>query len=195
MKEKDYIKYLKQKSWFHGTTLSEWARIRKYKVRCDFNEGSELDFGYGFYLTPTFKQAASYINRTLPYRDDYDEPIVIEFELCLNDIINDYKHTVFLHFDEEFAKFVIQCRSHPMEKTHDYDFILGVMTDSNPKQLFNDYRHHNISFDEVLNGLMKWNSMEQLSLHNQDLCDILRVKKVTKINTGEELDFYVLGKI
>ena len=45
MKEKDLDKYLKQKTWFHGTTLKGWRSICKYGVESDYNFGNELDYG------------------------------------------------------------------------------------------------------------------------------------------------------
>lgn len=195
MKEKQYEKYMKQISWFHGTTLKEWKKICKYKVQSDYNKGTELDFGQGFYLAPSYRQAANYISRYLPYQGSNEIAVVIEFELCLDYLRDKYKHTRFLHFDEEFADFVIMNRDNPTRIHHDYDFIVGVMTDSNPRELMKKYRKNIITHDELRRGLMKWNSMEQVSLHNQEICDILNVKKITIVNTGKELDFNEYGRI
>ncbi len=42
-------KYLKQKSWFHGTTLSGFESLCRQSVLADYNRGNSLDFGDGFY--------------------------------------------------------------------------------------------------------------------------------------------------
>lgn len=192
MKEKTYEKYMKQTSWFHGTTLEKWDQICKHKVRWDYNEGSELDFGWGFYLAPTYSQAENYIKRAIPYmkKDETKIPVVIEFELCLEKIANKYKHTCFLHFNDEFAEFVIMNRNDPTKMYHNYDFIIGVMTDSNPENLINNYRNGIITYEALKKALMKWNSMEQVSLHNREICDILKVNKITLVNNGEKLNIY-----
>lgn len=57
-------KHLKQSKWYHATTLNGWRDICKYKLRVRHNIGNELDFGYGFYLTPILDQAKSLILRT-----------------------------------------------------------------------------------------------------------------------------------
>ena len=164
----------------------------KSGVKWDYNKGLESDFGYGFYLAPKFKQAESYITRMLPYiqGDDKEKiPIVIEFELNVEKLINKgYSYTKFLHFDEEFAEFVANCRLNPDKRAHNYDFIIGVMTDSNPLKLIDDYRRKIISKEELLRGLLKWNSMEQISIHNQAICDTLSVKRVYNVNEDKEED-------
>lgn len=190
MKQKELEKYLKQETWYHGTTLEGWNEIRKMGVISNYNFGNKLDFGYGFYLAPKYKQAESYILRNIPYMiNKNSKPIVIEFELCLDKLIDEYKYKCFLHRDEEFAEFVINNRLNPKKRNHDYDFIIGVMTDSNPIDLIDKYQRNQISLNDVKDGLLKWNSMEQLSLHNQDICDKLRVKRVFLVNEGKELDF------
>lgn len=35
MKEKDYNKYIQKDAWYHGTTLSGWKDLCKYKVQHD----------------------------------------------------------------------------------------------------------------------------------------------------------------
>lgn len=54
-------KYLMNNSWYHGTTLLGWKQICELKVQAKHNVGHELDFEYGFYLSPSFDQAAYYI--------------------------------------------------------------------------------------------------------------------------------------
>lgn len=190
MKEKEYQKYLNQKSWYHGTTLEGLKGIKEKGVMANYNRGNELDFGYGFYLTPTYKQAESYVKRNLPYfrvnNIGDKKGVIIQFELCLKDLMDKYNHASFLHFDKDFAEFVIKNRLYPKERKHNYDFILGVMSDSNPYILIADYRNKIITYEDLVIGLQKWNSMEQLSLHNQNLCDILKIKEITYLNDREE---------
>lgn len=109
----------------------------------------------------------------LPYLDNENEEekqaVVIEFSLNLSQLVEVYLHTHFFHYDEEFAEFVIDNRSYPDALKHNYDFIIGVMSDSNPEGLLADYRLNKISKEELIHGMMKWTSVEQLSLHNQDI--------------------------
>ncbi|MDA8234569.1 MAG: hypothetical protein M0Z31_07225 [Clostridia bacterium] len=84
-------KYLNKDKWYHGTTLYNWKRLCLLGVKADYNIGNELDFGYGFYLTPEKKQAEYYIENLLNYTIEGDfglplkniadkkTPIIIEF--------------------------------------------------------------------------------------------------------------------
>ena len=192
MKEKEFNKYVAQGTWFHGTNLSGWRSLCQKKVQSDFNLGTELDFGAGFYLAPTFKQAESYISRILPYIehevDGDKEAVVIEFELNLSKVGKCFKLKSFLHFDDVFAKFVFYNRMYPSTRMHDYDCVIGVMSDSNPDSLMMEYRAGLISMDEVLQGLKQWTSMVQVSLNSQKICDILVAKRAVLLSQGKELD-------
>ena len=110
MKEKDLNKYLKQNTWFHGTTLEGWNESCKYGVRVNYNRGNELDYGYGFYLASKYKQAESFILRNISFMFNIPEqlrkPVVIEFELNLEKIMINYKYKVFLHREDDFFEFV-----------------------------------------------------------------------------------------
>lgn len=103
--------------------------------------------------------------------DDSLKPVVIEFQLCLDDLLNEYNYKVFLHRDDEFVDFLILNRMNPKIKAHKYDFVIGVMSDSNPDDLIEKYRENQITTKELKEALKKWNSMEQLSLHNQNIGD------------------------
>ena len=101
MKDKELEKYLKQTSWFHGTTLEGFLEMQRIGIRADYNLGNQLDFGYGFYLAPKYKQAESYILRNIPFMkgvgNNIHIPVVIEFELCLIDILNNYNYKTIYH--------------------------------------------------------------------------------------------------
>lgn len=196
MKEKRYIKYLEQNSWYHGTTLQQCENILQKGIIYNYNEGTELDFGYGFYLTPKFKQAEHYITRMLPYIPGEEEktPVVIEFEFNCSAYIETNPNTKFLKYDEEFARFVLENRKNPDSLTHEFDFVIGVMSDSNPVGELIKLRNGELSEEDVILSFMKGTSMEQLSLHTQDLCDKLIVKKVTFVTDGKELDINDIKK-
>ncbi len=192
MKQKELEKYLKQETWYHATTLTGWKNICKEKVQVEYNKGSELDFGYGFYLTPKYEQAKRYIDRMLPYlpkkNTDDQIPVIIEFNLCLKYLMNQYTFKSFINFNEEFADFVFMNRINPNNKNHEYDFIIGVMTDANPIKLLLEFRNGNIDKKEVISNFEKGNSMQQLSLHNQAICDKLIVTRAICLDNGKELD-------
>lgn len=196
------IRKLSSTRWFHATTQSNYENILKQGVVVDYNRYGELDFGYGFYLTTEEKCAESYISRLLQFRDDTntttDPAVIMEYELCPLDwfISNDYNTAIFPAFDDGFAEFVFQNRLNCSSgvQQHTYDVIYGVMSDSSPTALLLQYRAEEITQKDVIEGLKKGTSMKQISLHRQDLCDAITLKRAyvydIKTNERKELDIH-----
>ncbi|MDP4093114.1 MAG: DUF3990 domain-containing protein [Bacillota bacterium] len=198
------LKHVKKEKWYHGTTLEGFKSILSKGVIVDYNKGTELDFGFGFYLTPEFEQAERYIkkilefdikmNKELPMKDDEDSkiPVVIEFDFKPLAIIAEekYKFKSLNQYDDEFAEFVFFNRIENAygENQHEYDMIFGVMSDSTPIILIQQYRDNIISKEEVIHQLKKTTSFKQLSLHRQELCDIIKPTKAILIGLGKELN-------
>lgn len=207
--DKKIKKYLSQKKWYHGTTLDNAKKIRKMGVIADYNKGNELDFGFGFYLTPKKDQASSFIKRILEYNKDKvgqslaeslgiktkcnkdkEIPVVIEFDFEPLDWFEgkEYKCKILNSYDNEFAEFVFNNRMNNYDIQHDYDLIFGVMSDSLPIILIQRYKNGELKKDDVIEGLKKQTSAKQLSIHNQNICDIIKVNKIYDIYSGKELD-------
>ncbi|MBE6891898.1 MAG: DUF3990 domain-containing protein [Ruminococcaceae bacterium] len=186
-------KILSNNRWFHATTYSDYINIKEKGIIVDHNRGSELDFGYGFYLTTTAKLSESYISRL--YRNklsfNFDEtPVVMEFSFVPIDYCSNqtFKFHAFLDFDETFANFVFTNRLNCKTKLqqHDYDLIYGVMSDSAPTRLLLDYRAGELTKEEVILALQKSNSMKQLSIHNQIICSSLELTRAYTYNPNDQ---------
>ena len=186
--------------WYHATTKSNFENLLKTGVIADYNRGSELDFGYGFYLTVSEEMAERYISRLFgSIQDGNSEPLVImEYEFLPIEwfLSDDYRSKVFPKFDDEFAEFVfmnrLECKT--KKQQHEYDVIYGVMSDSVPTKLLLAFRAGEISKEEVLEGLKKSNSMKQICIHNQSLCDTISLSRAyeydPKTNERKELALY-----
>lgn len=57
------------------------------------------------------------------------------------------------------------------------------MSDSVPAQLLPKYKADEIDKDDVIEGLKKSNSMKQLSIHNQEICNDISLSKLYLFNT------------
>ena len=129
------------------------------------------------------------------YAED-DKPMILGFEFTPLEWFenDDYLTKIFAKFDDEFAIFVFENRTEYIDgsKQHDYDVIYGVMSDAVPTLLIQQYKFGTITKEEAIEGLKKPTSMKQISLHNQKLCDIIRLKEAYVIdlenNEREELD-------
>lgn len=198
------IKHLSNDKWYHGTTLDGWKSICKFGVLANYNIGLELDFGYGFYLTPKQQEAENYIINILKFENDINvgiplkenkdakTPVVVEFSFVPFQWYSEGKHNFnfFNAYDDDFAEFVFNNRIENINgnRQHNYDIIFGVMSDSIPVLLIQKYKNGEISREEVIAGLKKPTSNKQLSLHRQELCDIIVPTKAILIENREELN-------
>ena len=179
MKDKT-IKCLQYNRWYHATSTSGFQNICANGVISQHNIGHELDFGYGFYLCPTSEAAENYISRL---RDMYpdEELIIIEFEFCPFDWFqgSDFNTITFEKYDDEFAEFIFYNRTENVwgENQHPYDCIFGVMSDSLPTKIVQDYKAGVLTRESAIKDLKKSTSVKQISLHNQTLCDTLTITR------------------
>ena len=108
-----------------------------------------------------------------------------------------YKTRIFGKYDDDFAVFVFENRTQNIYGTnqHDYDVIYGVMSDSVPTQAILEYKIGIKTKEEVLESFKKATSMKQLSLHNQKLCDIIKLSEAYTIDriTGERKELNING--
>ena len=187
------IKFFSQEIWYHGTTLNEWKSICRNGIICNYNIGTSLDFGCGFYLSPSKSNTESYAINTAKYNlaeeEDANIPIVLEFNYTpLCDIEDENNVRYFANYDEEFAKFVFECRKNYLsENTHPYIITAGVMTDTFPAKVMQEYFSGERTMNSVVEEFKKGTSRKQLCLHTQRLCDKLVLSKAYIVN-GKELD-------
>ena len=193
---------LNSDSWFHGTTLDGAKSLQNLGIIALYNIGNMLDFGAGFYLTDTRERASSYISRVPEVTADFRtvqrmEWMVLEYEfnpyrLLFGDpesndpnevtAINgmNYRFKNFPKHDEEFAKFAFENRLNNLrnEHPHGIDLIWGVMSDNFPDQIMYDFQSGNLSYEDAILKLQKPNSMKQLYIGSQRICDKLVLRNV-----------------
>jgi hypothetical protein len=187
------LRYLSNDKWYHGTTQSGWEEINRIGVQADYNRETSdlLDFGYGFYMTDKPASAENYMARLQKAGaiDSGEKLVVIEFEFCPLEWFEseDYKTRIFKTHDDEFAEFVYENRMKNVkgENQHRYDVIYGVMSDSNPIDLIFQHKKGVLAKEEVIEALKKPMSMKQISLHNQKLCDKIKITRVYEFETNE----------
>lgn len=188
---------LNQDMWYHGTTMDAYDSICEQGVLSSYNIGTQLDFGAGFYLTDSIEAASRYMKR-LPELDasgvltERTEWCVIEFEFnpfhLLFETENQYKYCNFPKHDENFAKFVFENRLNNVynERPHGYDLIWGVMSDSIPPEIIMAYLNQEITYENAIHFLQKPQSMKQLFIGNQDICNMLKISRLIRFDKKEE---------
>lgn len=190
------LNLLNRDLWYHGTSLENADNIKKLGVQAEYNRGNSLDFGSGFYLTDTKERADSYMSRVPVVGADGElikrtkwsviefhfKPYVLLFgnpeetnetELTVLNGLN-YTYKNFAKHNEDFAEFVLDNRLNNNKKTHCFDIIWGVMSDSVPDQVVRDFSSGDLTHDQAIKKLMKSNSMKQLYIGSQSICKMLK---------------------
>lgn len=180
---------LNQDLWYHATTIENAENIAENGVIAKYNFGAELDFGPGFYMTDTYEHATSFISRTPTISPEgilqnHTSWAVIEFVINPYEILftsgYGYSYRSFPKHNDDFANFVFKNRINARESTtpHNYDLIWGVMSDNNPNQVILDYKQGTVTYEEVIKLLQKPNSMKQLFVGNQAICNMLTINNI-----------------
>lgn len=194
MKQWQETEFFQNTTWYHATTRDSAINIIKKGVCATINKGKELDFGYGFYVTPNKEWAHNYlVNQLLVSDEDNviepDDGYVLQFEFDPAKYIRQYKIKFIDKLDTKFAKYVYFNRMHPHLSyilSH-YDMMGGPMSDGKQLDDFTNYKLGRITKGELFDELLKPKEDWQLVLRNQAICDTLRVRKA--FNTkGEETD-------
>lgn len=182
---------LNQDLWYHGTTIESAENIAKNGVIANYNMGEQLDFGPGFYLTDTYERAVSFISRA-PIITLHGDMLsrknwaIVTFEFNPFNLLflqkSPYSFHNFSKHNNEFANFVFRNRMYNTRKEnpHSYDIIWGVMSDNNPLEIIGKYKKELINYDNAIEQLKKTNSMRQLYIGNQDICNMLKIHNITK---------------
>ncbi|AUD12360.1 MULTISPECIES: DUF3990 domain-containing protein [unclassified Planococcus (in: firmicutes)] len=193
-------KILQRTQWYHGTTKDGFKKIMSQGVKFDVGLGSELDFGPGFYLAPEHQMAENFITNQINVlkkegteeflSSDQLEPVIIEFGFTPYHYWENGELKVLDKFDREFASFVTENRIRALEGlVHDYPLVYGVMSDTIPTLLVSQFRDGELSKEEVITEIQKTrNSKRQVSIHRQEICDILTMTNAYEVDGGKELD-------
>ena len=203
------LNHLNRDFWYHGTSVDGAEDIQKLGVIALYNRGNMLDFGAGFYLTDTRERADSYMSRVPVVGPGYrtmkrTEWAVMEFKfnpfmlLFGNpDETNEQEMTVlrglnytyrnFAKHNEEFAKFVFDNRLNNVnnENPHGFEIIWGVMSDNFPDQIMYDFSNGRLTYEDAIEKLQKPNSMKQLYIGSQRICDMLILSNVFRGSQSE----------
>lgn len=183
-------KFLNLTTWYHGTSLAGWKNICKLGILADYNKGTELDFGSGFYLSQNLDNTIKYAQSVVKYsalEGEYLIPVIIEFSFTPIDWVNEgATHKFFPAYDDEFAEYVFDNRLNCKTKYGSpYDLTAGVTADTKPTALLQQYRIGKLSKERILEELKTGNSVRQLCIHNQKYCDKIFPKRAFTLDRKE----------
>lgn len=136
-----------EKTLYHGTSVE----FDGNNINLDASSRPK-DFGNGFYLTSIYKQAEKWSNRNKQISKNKYE-IVKEYnydEVIGMDIL---KILVLDEYNEKWLEYIVRNRNNIKIIDDDYDLVIGLMADSNVKELIKDYISDYITEDELLEEL------------------------------------------
>ena len=124
-----------------------------------------LDFGQGFYVTPTKMQAVNYAQRFTKWGED---AFLNSYEMAARDTSR-FRCKRFDSYDEEWLDYVSACRlGLPVEP---FDIIEGGIADDKVYNTIDLYFAHQIAKDEALRRLIAVRPNQQVCFLSQQAID------------------------
>lgn len=158
-----------------------------------------VDFGKGFYVTSSFKQAEEFsrqrtekynrFQKKLKYRYEkynakYSEPIVIEFTLN-KDVLSSFKGIILddIHLWKEFVCNNRLKKQYVLSDFHNhdciYDYVYGAVADSGIAVKMLEVEKGIISANDLMKNLTSHKS-DQLSFHTDKSLEAIKVSRIYK---------------
>lgn len=184
---------------YHGTISSCLDSIRNGINLSVCNV--RTDFGQGFYATFNYDQAMNFAiqkandnnnsedekkEEISDYEVQYVKPIVIEFNLNVNNILK-LKGEFFTDTSDRWVEFIYNNRVGIYSLTSEYhncdkrfDFVYGYVADSSLYPTIKKYKLGIISFEELKRGIQPYKyskfKYDQLSFHSEEALKCLKIK-------------------
>lgn len=138
-----------------------------------------LDYGSGFYLTSSEKQAEAWVRRK--FKDDIMKGYVNIFQFD-DTALNELKILTFDKPDEEWLDFVMSNRMN-RGYSHDYDVVIGPVANDRVYASFALYEAGLIDRTELIAELKAYKLVDQILAHTEKALDCLKwieAKEVTR---------------
>ncbi len=139
-----------------------------------------LDFGAGFYLTSSAKQAEDWVNRRLQSAG-VKTGYVNEYEFLISEA---KKYLNIKSFDsptDEWLEFVMSNRR-ITDFTHDFDIVIGPVANDRVYTAFALYEGGTISKELLIQELKTYRLIDQYLFHSQKALSYLKHITVKRIN-------------
>lgn len=186
------MKIEKKSIFYHGTLNRHAISIMNWGVSARINAFYELDFGSGFYISDSKKFAKYHANELhknciIPSQDEFlDLPVIMELEINLPGFLRDYTSQIFKFKTWSFLKYVFTCRINCDDIKHpcfSKDIVCGPMADGNLTDSISYYNKKPSKFRKLV---VYWNFLlphpkyrTQVVLRNQEICDTIKIRKIT----------------
>ena len=136
-----------------------------------------LDFGAGFYLTSSSKQAEKWA-KSVTLRRGIGKPILNIFEF--NENVNDLKVLKFEKANGDWLDYVVKNRK-KMPLIENYDLIIGPVANDSTLPVINDYMDGKYTKEEAINHLLPQNMKDQFAFATEKALKYLKFTGVKEI--------------
>lgn len=138
-----------------------------------------LDFGKGFYLTSSEKQASDWVNRKLE-RSGKKKGFVNIYDFLEEDAKSELNVKVFHNPSEEWLDFVMSNRQIP-NFTHDFDIVMGPVANDRVYTAFALFEGGSISKETLIRELKTYRLVDQYLFHTDRAFKYLLFKAANEI--------------
>jgi len=138
-----------------------------------------LDFGGGFYLTSSEKQASDWAKLVTLRRRNAEAPVLNIYDFQ-EENMNSLEVLHFELADEDWLEFVVANRKGiPLSKQ--YDLIIGAVADDATLPVINDYMDGKLDKSEALKRLLPQKLTDQYNFVTQKALNLLEFERSNKL--------------
>ena len=149
---------------YHGSdTVVDMPKILEAK--------RPLDFGGGFYVTTSKKQAKNWALK-VAYRNNTNHKCVNRYKLELEKAKTDLTVICFERADEKWLDFI--CDNRSGKATGDYDIVIGPVADDRVYRVVVEYENGDIDRETALKNLKTEALCNQILLHTEKSLEYLK---------------------
>lgn len=130
-----------------------------------------LDFGGGFYVTTSKKQAKNWAIK-VAYRNNTNHKCVNRYKLELEKAKTDLTVICFERADEKWLDFI--CDNRSGKATGDYDIVIGPVADDRVYRVVVEYENGDIDRETALKNLKTEALCNQILLHTEKSLEYLK---------------------
>ena len=149
---------------YHGSdTIVDAPRILEAK--------RPLDFGGGFYVTTSEKQAKSWAIK-VAYRNNHNHRCVNRYEFDLEKAKSELTVIHFEIADEKWLDFI--CDNRSGKSTGDYDVVIGPVADDRVYRVVVEYENGDLDKETALKNLKTESLCDQILFHTEKALKYLK---------------------
>ncbi len=132
---------------------------------CKFGRKS-LDFGQGFYVTDILEQAITWGENIALARNK--AVVVNRYKLNREEILNNYRCTIFQSYDKEWLEFIVGNRT-GQNTAAEFDYVEGGVANDRVIDTINLYISGLMDLNTALGELSKHQPNNQICILNQEI--------------------------